>query len=138
MLIYWPIEDSSAKDNGDVDFIDPLADAKSCLRDLPYLQKLRTNTIRVYAIDPKKDHSECMNALADAGIYVLLDLSTPSQSINRDQPSWNSELFNRYVSVVDAMAKYSNLLGFFAGNEVSNEKNNTDASAFVKAAVRVM
>ena len=136
--IYIYIEDYSGESNDQVNFVDPLADAKSCKRDIPYLQRLRTNTIRVYAIDPKKDHSECMNALSDAGIYVLLDLSTPSQSIIRDQPSWNGVLFDRYVSVVDAMAGYSNVLGFFAGNEVSNEKNNTEASAYVKAAVRDM
>lgn len=79
-----------------------------------------------------------MNALADAGIYVVADLSEPGLSINRDDPEWNTALFERYTKVVDVMAKYTNTLGFFAGNEVSNAKNNTNASAFVKAAVRDM
>lgn len=77
-----------------------------------------------------------MNALQDAGIYVVADLSSPGTSINRDDASWNDKLYARYTAVVDALAPYNNTLGFFAGNEVSNEKNNTDASAFVKAAVR--
>lgn len=105
---------------------------------MPYLQQLRTNTIRVYAIDPKQDHKKCMRLLADAGIYVIADLSNPGESINRNEPDWNTALYARYVSVVDEMAQFPNTLGFFAGNEVSNSKNTTGASAFVKAAVRDM
>ncbi|KAI5276899.1 hypothetical protein E4T47_00020 [Aureobasidium subglaciale] len=120
----------------DTSYTDPLADASICSRDIPYLQALRTNTIRVYAIDPTKNHDDCMNMLADAGIYVVSDLSAPDQSINRDDPAWNDDLYERYVSVVDALSNYTNTLGFFAGNEVSNSKNTTNASAFVKAAVR--
>ncbi|KAK5707326.1 hypothetical protein LTR17_020777 [Elasticomyces elasticus] len=117
-------------------YTDPLADTAGCMRDIPFLKQLRTNTIRVYALDPTKDHSECMNALADAGIYVVADLGSPGNSINRDTPAWNDGLYARYTAVVDSMANYTNTLGFFAGNEVSNAPNNTQASAFVKAAVR--
>ncbi|KAK5996017.1 1,3-beta-glucanosyltransferase [Cladobotryum mycophilum] len=117
-------------------FVDPLSSEANCKRDIPLLKELGTNTIRTYAIDPKADHSACMKLLQDAGIYVVSDLSEPSLSINRDTPAWNTELFTRYQQVVDEMAKYSNVIGFFAGNEVSNAKNNTASSAYVKAAVR--
>lgn len=92
----------------------------------------------MYAIDPTKGHSKCMNALANAGIYVVADLSAPGQSIIRSSPTWNDDLYSRYAQVVDAMANYTNTLGFFAGNEVTNNDTNTEASAFVKAAVRDM
>ena len=126
-----------ATDTGNASAInDPLANEAGCKRDIPLLKELDTNVIRVYAIDPTKDHSACMNALADAGIYVVQDLSNPSNSIIRNQPEWNIELFEGYTKVIDEMAKYTNTLGFFAGNEVSNQVNNTEASAYVKAAVR--
>ena len=115
---------------------DPLADVERCTADIPYLQELGTNIIRVYAIDPKKDHTECMNKLADAGIYVIQDLSNPKNSIIRDAPEWTTDLFAGYTAVIDEMAQFTNTFGFFAGNEVSNQINNTAASAYVKAAVR--
>lgn len=117
-------------------YVDPLADENRCKTDVPNLAALRTNVIRVYAIDPTKDHSACMKLLNDNGIYVLADLGEPSLSINRETPAWDTTLFSRYTQVVDELAKYSNVVGFFAGNEVSNAANNTGASAYVKAATR--
>lgn len=117
-------------------FTDPLADPDGCARDIPLLQQLGTNVIRVYAVNASADHSKCMSMLQAAGIYVLQDLSNPSASINRLAPKWDVTLFASYAAVIDNMAQYPNLLGFFAGNEVSNEVTNTNASAYVKAAVR--
>lgn len=118
------------------DYLDPLSDETLCKRDVPVLAAAGTNVIRTYAIDPTADHDACMTLLADAGIYVISDLSSPNEAIIRSDPQWNTALYKRYTSVVDALAKYDNTIGFFAGNEVSNNKTNTDASAFVKAAVR--
>ena len=129
---------TSSTSTADNTYTDPLADVDSCRRDIPLLQQLQANTVRVYAIDPSKDHSQCMQMLQSAGIYVVSDLSQPGLSINRDSPSWDDQLYARYTSVIDELSKYNNVIGFFAGNEVANAANNTQATPFVKAAVRDM
>jgi 1,3-beta-glucanosyltransferase GAS1 len=132
-------QDSAAKgqtNTNKTDYIDPLSDEDLCKKDVPLLEELGINTIRTYAIDPEADHSGCMKLLDDAGIYVISDLSQPALSIVRNNPTWNVPLYNRYKAVVDELAQYSNVIGFFAGNEVSDASNNTEASAYVKAALR--
>lgn len=129
---------SNGTTTGSNSYKDPLADATACERDVPILQELNTNTIRVYAVDPTANHDKCMQLLADAGIYVISDLSDPSQAIDRSDPRWEVSLYERYTSVIDDLSQYNNTIGFFAGNEVSNTVSTTDASAFVKAAVRDM
>lgn len=54
---------------------DPLADVEQCTRDMPYLKELGTNIIRVYAIDPTKDHKQCMKLLDEAGTYSLCQVN---------------------------------------------------------------
>ncbi|TVY88192.1 1,3-beta-glucanosyltransferase [Lachnellula willkommii] len=131
-----PSTSGSSSSNSTTKYTDPLADVDSCTRDVPELQKLGANTIRTYAIDPTADHSKCMALLDAAGIYVISDLGEPSNSIDRSDPQWTTTLFDRYTSVVDAMATYSNVIGFFAGNEVPNNLTYTGSAAIVKAAVR--
>ncbi|EMR63895.1 putative -beta- protein [Eutypa lata UCREL1] len=127
---------ASKRADSTVEYTDPLADASSCSRDIPYMKQIFTNVIRVYAIDPTADHDDCMQQLADNDIYVVADLSEPNTSIDSSDPEWNVPLFQRYAAVVDALEKYQNVIGFFAGNEVVSRANETAAAAFVKAAVR--
>lgn len=52
-------------------FIDPLADSDGCARDLPLLQSLGVNALRVYSVNSSADHDSCMQAFSGAGIYTM-------------------------------------------------------------------
>ncbi|KAK4541144.1 beta-glucanosyltransferase [Oleoguttula mirabilis] len=119
---------------------DPLADYATCSRDIPYFQKLGLNAIRVYTVDNSKSHDECMAALANAGIYLALDVNTPNYSLNRDEPaeSYNPTYLQSIFATIDAFQGYSNTLLFFSGNEVIDTANSTSAAPYVKAVTRDM
>lgn len=125
---------------GSSNLTDPLADKEICSRDIPVFKDLGINTIRVYTVDNSQDHSECMQMLQDAGIYLILDVNTPDSSISRHNPScsYNADYLQNIFATVDEFAKYDNVLGFFAGNEVINMVNNTATATYVKAVVRDM
>lgn len=119
--------------------VDPLADSTICKRDIAEFVKLGVNTIRTYMVDNSKNHDECMQALSDAGIYLVLDVNNPKYSINRYQPSpsYNAVYLQSVFATVEEFAKYDNTLAFFSGNEVINEQpNSTLAAPYVKATTR--
>ncbi len=126
------------KKGGSSNVADPLADTKICKRDIEKFKKLGLNTIRVYSIDNSLNHDECMNALAEAGIYLVLDVNTPLYSINRADPapSYNDVYLQNVFATVDMFAKYDNTLAFFSGNEVINDVTTTKCAPYVKAVTR--
>ncbi|KAK8843496.1 hypothetical protein IAR55_007156 [Kwoniella newhampshirensis] len=118
-------------------YVDPLSSPQNCTRDLPYLQQLGVNAIRVYSVNASLNHDECMRTFSGAGIYVLLDVSLPlNGSIDRSSPSWSTNLLNSYITTIDKFRNYDNILGFNIGNEVINQVGNSNAGPYVKAAAR--
>ncbi|KAH4016787.1 1,3-beta-glucanosyltransferase [Parastagonospora nodorum] len=128
---------------GAADAKDPLLDLESLRRDVANFKDLGINTIRIYTIDNSKNHDEGMKMLDDAGIYVALDANTPKYSLNRENAqtlhrSYNDVYLQNVFATIDAFADYNNLLLFFSGNEVINERNNTNAAPYIKAVTRDM
>ncbi|KAI0670201.1 Glucanosyltransferase-domain-containing protein [Trametes maxima] len=119
-------------------FIDPLTDSSACSRDLPFLQSLGINAIRVYSVNSSLNHDDCMKAFSQAGIYTIIDLALPvNGSIDRNNPSWTTNLLNQYIETINTFNKYDNVLAYNVGNEVITDPGApTGAAAFIKAAAR--
>ncbi|KXN71184.1 carbohydrate-binding module family 43 protein [Conidiobolus coronatus NRRL 28638] len=100
---------------------DPIANTAQLANAIPLFTELGINAIRVYETSANLNHDQGMQMLSDAGIYVIFDLSNPNSSINRNDPTYDT-----------------NTMAYFAGNEVNNSVNNTDSNPFVKATVRDM
>jgi hypothetical protein len=84
-----------------------------------------------------------MKALADAGIYLALDVNTPFYSLNRaDNASINRSYNDVYLqsvfATIDAFAKYDNTLLYYSANEVINDDKTSFAAPYVKAVTRDM
>ena len=102
------------------------------------MKTIGTNSIRVYHVDPSADHTKCMSAFADAGIYIWLDLDTFTTQIEQNTPKWTESQRDAFAAVMDEFHQYDNLAGFFVGNEVLTTGNGSVAAPYVKAAARDM
>jgi hypothetical protein len=100
------------------------------------MSELGTNSIRVYHVDPSANHKGCMTALADAGIYLWVDLDTFSTQIEQTAPHWNETQFDRFKAVLDEFQKYENTAGVLVGNEVLTTAEGSAAAPYVLAAAR--
>ncbi|KAI8809871.1 Glucanosyltransferase-domain-containing protein [Cladochytrium replicatum] len=119
---------------------DPISDdaESSWIQDLPIMESLGINVIRVYDTDPNVSHELFMKKLADHNMFLLLDLGKVFSSIHREAPAetYTKGLVERYLATVDAFQKFSNLLGFIVGNEVVNSIDTSKAAPYVKALIR--
>lgn len=52
-------------------YVDPLAEGAACARDLPHLQALGVNVVRIYSVNSSLNHDACMTAFEGAGIYTM-------------------------------------------------------------------
>ncbi|KAK2739240.1 hypothetical protein FQN55_009520 [Onygenales sp. PD_40] len=117
---------------------DPLVDTKQCNLDASLMKELGANAIRVYHVDPTKDHEGCMKAFADAGIYLFVDLDDFHTQIEPISPSWNETQFDAFSAILDEFQKFDNTAGVFVGNEVITKKTVSAAAPYILAAARDM
>lgn len=123
---------------GAADAKDPLLDIESLTRDIENFKTLGINTIRIYTVDNSASHDEGMALLADAGIYLALDVNTPKFSLNRADvyQSYNENYLQSVFATVEIFAQYSNTLLFFSGNEVINDAKTTSTAPYIRATTR--
>ena len=70
-------------------------------------------------------------------VHSSIDLSLPlNGSIDRNSPTWTTNLLDQYLETVNTFTKYDNVLAYNVGNEVIIQPNGTSAATFVKAAAR--
>lgn len=122
---------------------DPLSDPEVCARDISLFQELGINTVRIYSVNPELNHDKCMTMLAVAGIYLVLDVNSPldNQHLNRYEPwtSYHPLYLEHIFNIIEEFSYYNNTLGFFAGNEIVNDRRSAQYSPpYIKNVIKDM
>jgi len=119
-------------------------------RDLEAIANLGANTVRMYNVDPQKDHSKFMKKAEELGLYAIIPLNGkdygflpafPSPDCyTRELPGYGSvgvHALEFAKSIVKEFSQYPNTLLFTVANELAqNDKNGFAAFPCVKALTR--
>lgn len=122
---YFPRPNDGVLDNNSVDYFSD-KHTNIWTRDIEVFKKLGINAVRIYAVDPKNDHSSFMCALAEAGIYAVIGLAQACYgdlcAITHDATPdcYPKELKTRGQDIINEFSRYTNTLAFSAGNEVNH------------------
>ncbi len=85
---------------------------------LPKLLELNANVVRAYRVDPGASHAKTMNLFASNGIYVVVGLTSPDNSIDMMKPQYTYNLYMRGCKIIDEFQAYSNTFAFLTSNEL--------------------
>ena len=131
--------------------IDPLADdyLSELKLDTTLLLELGINTIQISYFDTTKRHERALSALAEAGLYVLIQ---PSISVDLPQSAaprlrrgcddldmrtlYTPEVVRTIFRTIEATVDHSNVLGYQLSAELINMASRSKLAECVRSAVR--
>jgi len=121
-IAYYPRPNAGPYIGNNIDFFtDSWRDVWE--RDVEHFKDLNVNAVRVYGVDPGGNHDDFLCALAQAGMYLMLDLTASCDGchlVNQTAPDcYPAALKERGQYVISTFGKYSNVLAFSAGNEIN-------------------
>lgn len=96
-------------------------------RDLPLIQQLGANVIRVYAWQPNVDHTPFLDAVASAKMKILISFELGAASASTNPVSTSvarSLIIQRFVNEVAKYATHEAVLAWSFGNELNAPWNN--------------
>ena len=100
-------------------------------RDLPYLQELNVNLIRLYTWRNDVSHSAFLDACLSRGIYVIAEFVWDSNLFNSGA-SGQQTMKNNLVSMVQNN-NHPAIIAWAVGNELNiGDKNDTNVWNFIR------
>jgi hypothetical protein len=102
-------------------------------RDIAYFKSLNVNVVRIYAVDPSKNHDAFLCALQKENMYLIVELGADCYGCAvKKYPAptcYPPSLKHRGQLIINSFARYDNILAFSAGNEASLTATNSTVNA---------